>query len=532
MSDDDRPDDATEPGFRLNLNEEGDSPTGRLPRGAVLLDLDVEGRTHPGRVRDHNEDAFVVESPTSERARARGTLLVVSDGMGGHAAGEVASQIAVETIPAAYYRDRPGSRASQDSSPPVAETLVGAVLEANEAIFAEAERTPERQGMGCTVVAAVVQKSTLIVAHVGDSRAYLVHDGQIRQLTQDHSWVGQQVAAGILTPEQAEHHPRRSLLLQALGRESNVDVEVHEHALESGDVLVICSDGLTSVVRDPEIAERASRLPPRTATERLIALANERGAPDNVTVVVAAVGDEVTGPVAAVARQAAAREAATQHRPVPEPTTELHPVLGSVPPSSSPPSKVPPAAPEGPATDPAMAQAPQRPRRRGRLTPVSEQGSERPRRPLLPWILAAVSLLALIVLPLMIRSDIFTDLATSATPTAAPAPLRTAAPATVPPPIPTGLPGIAPAAPTSAPTAAASPAATSVPAATAAPATATTVPATSTPNPPATAAPTEPPTPQPTTAPAAPQIPTFNVPPAIATQIPEIPFPIPAVKRE
>ena len=299
MSHDERPGDATEPGFRLSPPE---TPTDRLP-GTASLDLDVEGRTHPGKVRDHNEDTFSVEPPTSARARAQGTLLIVSDGMGGHAAGEVASAIAVETIPAAYYRDQPRAAAGSDSPPPVAEALVGAVLEANAAIYAEAERTPERQGMGCTVVAAVVQASELIVAHVGDSRAYLVHSGQIRQLTRDHSWVGQQVAAGILTPEQAERHPRRSLLLQALGRESQVEVEVGEHPLESGDVLVICSDGLTSVVRDAEIAERVSRLAPRVATERLIALANERGAPDNVTVVVAAIGDVVTSPLPATTQE-------------------------------------------------------------------------------------------------------------------------------------------------------------------------------------------------------------------------------------
>ena len=438
MSHDERPGDATEPGFRLSPPE---TPTDRLP-GTASLDLDVEGRTHPGKVRDHNEDTFSVEPPTSARARAQGTLLIVSDGMGGHAAGEVASAIAVETIPAAYYRDQPRAAAGSDSPPPVAEALVGAVLEANAAIYAEAERTPERQGMGCTVVAAVVQASELIVAHVGDSRAYLVHSGQIRQLTRDHSWVGQQVAAGILTPEQAERHPRRSLLLQALGRESQVEVEVGEHPLESGDVLVICSDGLTSVVRDAEIAERVNRLAPRVATERLIALANERGAPDNVTVVVAAIGDVVTSPLPATTQ-----EEITHRRIVADADAEGDTVRLSRSLSA--------AAGARPA-DPAPAEAPRRPTRRGRLTPVSEQGSGRPRRPWLRWIVVTASVLALIVLPFVIRPGLYEELTSLAAPTTTPVTPRSAAPpsgantvtapASLPPPIPTGLPSLAAAA--------------------------------------------------------------------------------------
>src|SRR3954470_905649 len=135
-----------------------ETPTGRLAdpparpgAGSRPLDVEVEGLTHPGQVRDHNEDSFVVESPTSARARARGTLLVVSDGMGGHAAGEVASGMAVETIPAAFYREQAGRTQSRDTG----EVVVEAILAANTAIYDEAERTPERLGMGCTVVAAV-----------------------------------------------------------------------------------------------------------------------------------------------------------------------------------------------------------------------------------------------------------------------------------------------------------------------------------------------------------------------------------------
>ena len=211
---------------------------------------------HPGRARSGNEDSLAIEAPTSSRAQAFGTLLVVSDGMGGHAAGEVASRIAVETISAAYYRQRSASRQ------PIVEALAAAVGEANAAIFGDAERNPERSGMGCTVVAVAVRGDDLVVAHVGDSRVYLARGGRIRRLTRDHSWVARQVDAGILTPEQAEHHPHRSLLTRALGREATVQVDVARHDLAVGDVVVLCSDGLTSVVRDSEIADLATKLPP------------------------------------------------------------------------------------------------------------------------------------------------------------------------------------------------------------------------------------------------------------------------------
>jgi protein phosphatase len=239
-----------------------DVPTRRIA-APPLVTVQVEGQTHPGRVRSGNEDALAVESPASERARALGTLLVVSDGMGGHAAGEVASRIVVDTIPDVYYRQAAPGRAR-----PVVEALANAVVEANAAIFAEAQRNPERAGMGCTVVAAVVRGDDLVVAHVGDSRAYLVRGGRIRRLTRDHSWVAQQVDEGILTPEQAERHPHRSLLTRALGRDASVEVEVTRFALQVGDTLILCSDGLTATVRDAEIADLAATLPPAAATER------------------------------------------------------------------------------------------------------------------------------------------------------------------------------------------------------------------------------------------------------------------------
>jgi serine/threonine protein phosphatase PrpC len=264
-----------------------DSPTGQL-RAQGIFSIEAAGRTDKGRVRTGNEDAFGLEPPTSTQARAHGTLLVVSDGMGGHAAGEVASNLAIETILTTYYREHGGSTSG---------AIRNAITTANSAIFASAERDAARAGMGCTVVVMVVQGSSLTVGHVGDSRGYLIRGGRARQLTRDHSWVAMQVEEGILTPEQAEHHPNRSLLMRALGRHPSVEVEIGQHQLQAGDVLVICSDGLTGVVNEAEIGEYASRYAPAAAADQLVDLANQRGAPDNVTVVAAAITATIGAPV-------------------------------------------------------------------------------------------------------------------------------------------------------------------------------------------------------------------------------------------
>lgn len=266
-----------------------DTPTGQLWVPSVLT-VEVAGHTDKGRVRSGNEDAFAVEPPTSARARARGTLLLVADGMGGHAAGEVASKLAVDTIPDAYYRAR---------RVPIQDAIIDAITRANSAIYESAESDPSRAGMGCTIVAVVIEGDVFTIGHVGDSRGYLIRNGRARQLTRDHSWVAMQVAEGILTPEQAEHHPNRSLIMRALGRQQSVEVDIGHERLQAGDVLLLCSDGLTGVVHDEEIAEYAGRHAPSVLAERLVGLANQRGAPDNVTVVIAAIGpsgDRVADP--------------------------------------------------------------------------------------------------------------------------------------------------------------------------------------------------------------------------------------------
>ena len=153
--------------------------------------------------------------------------------------------------------------------------------------------------MGCTVVALVVQGADLTIGHVGDSRAYLIRGGRATQLTLDHSWVAMQVHEGILTPEQAEHHPNRSVLMRALGRYPSVEVDIGTRRLQPGDILLVCSDGLTGMVTDEEIAEYATRIPPASLPHQLIELANSRGAPDNVTVLIGAISGSPTATQAA-----------------------------------------------------------------------------------------------------------------------------------------------------------------------------------------------------------------------------------------
>ncbi|MCC7370513.1 MAG: Stp1/IreP family PP2C-type Ser/Thr phosphatase [Chloroflexi bacterium] len=255
---------------------ESDAPTGQL-RPPQRLAIEVFGETNPGRVRPGNEDNLTWEDPAASEARTHGTLLVVSDGMGGHAAGEVASEIAVRTVRGRFYQSR---------SLPVGDAIREAITVANDAIYQAAQRHREQAGMGCTVVAMVVHDGDLTVGHVGDSRGYLIRGGRATQLTLDHSWVAMQVKEGILTPEQAEHHPNRSVLLRALGRQPGVEADVSQVQLQAGDILLLCSDGLTGMVSDAEIAEQAVRVPARELPHQLIELANARGAPDNVTVLI------------------------------------------------------------------------------------------------------------------------------------------------------------------------------------------------------------------------------------------------------
>ena len=240
--------------------------------------LQVAGATDRGRVRELNEDAILVEAGTQPHVIARGSLCAVADGMGGHAAGEVASQLAVATLRSVFYGQ---------ASDSLSAGLVSAITSANLAVWEQAQAQPSQRGMGCTLTAAAILDGQLAIGHVGDSRAYLVRNRRIAQVTADHSWVAEQLAAGNITPEQARNHAKRNLIRRALGYESSVEVDVFRAPFEPGDLLLLCSDGLTTVLTDEEIGVTTLELSPERAVDRLIRQANARGAADNVSVVIA-----------------------------------------------------------------------------------------------------------------------------------------------------------------------------------------------------------------------------------------------------
>lgn len=256
--------------------------------------IEVAAASDRGQVRPENEDDVRFEPPESPAARLRGILSVVADGMGGHAAGEVASGIAVETVLRAYY----------DAGAPPAAALRAAVEAANSAIWQQARRQPDQQGMGCTLTAAVVSGGELTIGHVGDSRAYLVRGERAVQLTADHTWVAERVRDGDLSPAEARSHPRRHVLTRALGFEPTVQIDLLSRAVSPGDTVVLCTDGLHDVVSDGEIGYWTNRFAPEAAARSLVRLANQRGAPDNVTVAVVRLGAGRRGLGALIGRRA------------------------------------------------------------------------------------------------------------------------------------------------------------------------------------------------------------------------------------
>jgi serine/threonine protein phosphatase PrpC len=234
--------------------------------------------TDIGRQRDHNEDYVDAFSPPDPaKRRQKGELFIVADGMGGHQAGEVASRSAVQTISHEYYAEPESDLAG---------SLVRAIQRANAAIHQQAQESLSRAGMGTTVVAALVRGQELCLANVGDSRAYLMRNGKIRQVTSDHSFVEEQIRAGILTREEARTHPQRNVITRALGAKPDVEVDTYKGTLAPGDALLLCTDGVSQYVEEAEIREILSQHSPQEATSRLIALANERGGNDNITALV------------------------------------------------------------------------------------------------------------------------------------------------------------------------------------------------------------------------------------------------------
>lgn len=243
-----------------------------------------------GRVRERNEDACGGFVPGEQATlRERGALFVVADGMGGHRGGEVASRLAVGTIQASYF-------GAQGVEPK--EALVRAFEEANTSILNQATADATLFGMGTTCTAMVINAAAAHFAHVGDSRAYTFRGGLLRQITQDHSLVGEMVRSGIISDEDARIHPKRNVITRSLGVQENVETDTPETPMpiELGDTFVLCSDGLTAYASNEDISRVLRSSPPEDACRQLVDMANQRGGRDNITVIVATVrnvdGDE------------------------------------------------------------------------------------------------------------------------------------------------------------------------------------------------------------------------------------------------
>jgi len=240
------------------------------------------GMTHVGRQRQHNEDSYLVE----DAAR----LFLVADGMGGHAAGEIASRIAVDSVSEfiLHTKEDDGTwpHAYDENYKRSTNRLMAAVRMANTRVLEAMRKDARLRGMGTTIVACMADDNMMSVAHVGDSRAYLIRDKQLSRITNDHSWVFEQVQAGMLTEAEAEKHPLRNVITRALGGALQVVPDASEIECQPGDVYLLCSDGLTGMVPEEEIQRIVTANDDlEAACQQLIEAANERGGLDNVTAV-------------------------------------------------------------------------------------------------------------------------------------------------------------------------------------------------------------------------------------------------------
>ncbi|MBM4194915.1 MAG: Stp1/IreP family PP2C-type Ser/Thr phosphatase [Gemmatimonadetes bacterium] len=247
------------------------------------MQLAVGARSDVGMVRSGNEDNFFAEAD-----ELRG-VFIVADGMGGHAAGEVASEMAVQIVarhllPLEHIRD---SNAD--------ETMTVALRDANRAIYERMLAEVDKQGMGTTASVIIVSGGQYLIGQVGDSRVYVLRDGALRQITKDHSYVQEQVDAGLLTPEQARYHPYSNVITRCVGANESVDVDLFRGEVMPGDVYLVASDGLTGMVDDRRLQQiLLARSSPGRIVDALIAEANGRGGLDNITAIVVQVGSTDT----------------------------------------------------------------------------------------------------------------------------------------------------------------------------------------------------------------------------------------------
>ncbi len=281
----------------VHADGEGQEPTAKFDRAELVRGwreyealvpqcvpvLKFAAKTDMGQVRENNEDKFEFYEPESPAIlAARGCLYAVADGIGGAQAGQIASETMLKKLIANYY-DSP--------APDLINALYDSIVATNDYIYHLAQMIPERNGMGTTLTAVVFLEDRVIVAQVGDSRAYLIRDGAIRQVTLDHSWVEEQVRAGLMTRQAAEMSPFRNVITRSIGAMANVEPEFFEEQARPGDVWVLCSDGLSGYVTDDEIGQIAGSNAPSEAARQFLELANARGGRDNITAFVIAVRD-------------------------------------------------------------------------------------------------------------------------------------------------------------------------------------------------------------------------------------------------
>jgi protein phosphatase len=260
----------------------------------LAFEIRARGLTDVGQRRDHNEDSFLVDEAMG--------LFIVADGMGGHAGGGTASRLAVETIKSSVEAARArepelfGTQSGVEESP-LPDVLREAVEAACSKIYLTAQGDPELSGMGTTVTAALVDGRSAFIAHVGDSRCYLLRGARIYQVSEDHSLVNEQLKAGAISADEAKHSRFKNIITRSVGFEQAVQVDLMGVELEHGDVLLICCDGLSNMVEDAEILQLVQESSLDDAPARLVALANERGGDDNITVVVVRAQDLTSAPV-------------------------------------------------------------------------------------------------------------------------------------------------------------------------------------------------------------------------------------------
>jgi protein phosphatase len=266
----------------------------------AAMEMEFGTRSDTGRVRENNEDSFLVAPELN--------LFVLCDGMGGQASGEVASRLAAETI-VAHCRDAEANLALPlvggriDGASEAADRLASAVRLANRAVHQAAQQNEAQTGMGATVVAVQVAAERITIAHVGDSRAYRLRNGELELLTQDHSFIAEQVRQGLMTAEEASQSKLQNVLLRALGIEPDVKVEVNEELMMEGDTVLLCSDGLTHELSDEQIAAAlCGTEETQEAANGLVELANRAGGGDNITVIALRHAPKFAGAVAKIGR--------------------------------------------------------------------------------------------------------------------------------------------------------------------------------------------------------------------------------------